>query len=74
MNQYRLRCGTRAARPTAFRFTEPFEIGEARILTPIGRTPDSATDDTNSTRMRIFPAKIEDNIFIKILYTHFCTI
>jgi hypothetical protein len=56
-----------------------FEIGEVRILTPIGRTLDraaqySAEDDTNSTRMRIFPANIEDNIFIEILYTHFCTI
>jgi hypothetical protein len=52
-DQYRLYFGTRAARPTTFRFTGSFEISEARILTPIRRTPDraarySVTDDTNS--------------------------
>jgi hypothetical protein len=49
---YRLPRGMRTARQTAFRFMGSFEIGEARILTPIERTSDRAApcntaDDTN---------------------------
>jgi hypothetical protein len=38
-DRYRLPRDTRAAHPTTFRFTGSFEISEALILTPIGRTP-----------------------------------